>query len=116
VVRFAPRRDQQTASCGACSALRDAGLRPTRQRIALLELLDRHERPWVTAEALYSEVFNAHYPVSRASVSRTLRRLEQAGLLKRVPVSGSKMTCFVMQRPFGGRDRPGRDIERPEPA
>ena len=70
--------------------LRDAGLRPTRQRVALGSLLldgrDRH----VTAEALHVEAVEASIPVSLATVYNTLHQFTEAGLLREVAVNGSK--------------------------
>jgi Fur family transcriptional regulator, iron response regulator len=70
--------------------LRDAGLRPTRQRIALGWILfakgDRH----VTAEALYEEALRARVPVSLATVYNTLHQFTDASLLKQVAVDGAK--------------------------
>lgn len=67
-----------------------AGLRPTRQRLALARLLfnagDRH----VTAEALHEEAIRARVPVSLATVYNTLHQFTQAGLLREVAVDGSK--------------------------
>jgi Fur family transcriptional regulator, iron response regulator len=70
--------------------LRDAGLRPTRQRIALGWLLfargDRH----VTAEKLYEEATTARVPISLATVYNTLHQFTEAGLLREIAVDGSK--------------------------
>jgi Fur family iron response transcriptional regulator len=70
--------------------LRQAGLRPTRQRIALGTLLfgkgDRH----VTAEILYEEANNANLPVSLATVYNALHQFTDLGLLRQVAVDGSK--------------------------
>ena len=70
--------------------LRDAGLRPTRQRIALGTLLfgkgDRH----VTAEMLYEEANAAKLPVSLATVYNALHQFTDLGLLRQVAVDGSK--------------------------
>jgi Fur family iron response transcriptional regulator len=70
--------------------LRDAGLRPTRQRMALAELLfakgDRH----VTAERLHEEATARAMPVSLATVYNTLHQFTEAGLLREVAVEGSK--------------------------
>ena len=72
------------------SMLRAAGLRQTRQRMALGCLLfangDRH----VTAEMLYEEVNNANVPVSLATVYNTLHQFTDLGLLRQVAVDGSK--------------------------
>ena len=70
--------------------LSDAGLRPTRQRLSLAELLfaqgDRH----VTAEQLHEEALGCNVAVSLATVYNTLHQLTQAGLLREVAVEGSK--------------------------
>lgn len=107
-VGLADRRKQRKISYGAQTqrALRDAGLRVTRQRIALAELLDQSGRRRVTAEALYSDALNTRCGVSRATVSHTLRQLEQAGVLKRVAVPGSKKAWFVVERPITGHECP----------
>jgi Fur family transcriptional regulator, iron response regulator len=70
--------------------LRDAGLRPTRQRVALGWMLfgkgDRH----VSAEALHEEALKARVPVSLATVYNTLHQFKDAGLLRQVAMEGSK--------------------------
>ena len=70
--------------------LRQVGLRPTRQRMALGWILfgkgDRH----VTAELLYEEASKAKVPVSLATIYNTLHQFTQAGLLRQVAVDGSK--------------------------
>jgi Fur family iron response transcriptional regulator len=70
--------------------LREVGLRPTRQRLALGWLLfakgDRH----LTAEALHEEAVHARFPVSLATVYNTLHQFTEVGLLREVAVDGSK--------------------------
>jgi len=70
--------------------LRDAGLRPTRQRLALGRLLfdggDRH----VTAEALHEEAQKAGVSVSLATVYNTLHQFTDAHLLREVVVDSSR--------------------------
>ena len=70
--------------------LREVGLRPTRQRMALGWILfgkgDRH----VTAEMLYEEATKAKVPVSLATVYNTLHQFTDVGLLRQVAVDGSK--------------------------
>ncbi len=72
------------------SMLRDVGLRPTRQRMALGWILfakgDRH----ITAEMLYEEANKAKVPVSLATVYNTLHQFTDVGLLRQVAVDGSK--------------------------
>jgi len=70
--------------------VRGAGLRPTRQRVALAELLfakgDRH----LTAEQLHEEALVAGVPVSLATVYNTLHQFTHAGLLRILAIEGSK--------------------------
>jgi Fur family transcriptional regulator, iron response regulator len=70
--------------------LRQAELRPTRQRVALANLLfakgDRH----LTAEDLHEEARSARIPVSLATVYNTLHQFTSAGLLRIVAAEGSR--------------------------
>jgi Fur family iron response transcriptional regulator len=70
--------------------LRTAGLRPTRQRLALGKLLfadcDRH----VTAESLHQEATRVGASLSLATVYNTLHQFTGAGLLRQVIVDGEK--------------------------
>ncbi|MGX4769189.1 Fur family transcriptional regulator Irr [Bradyrhizobium guangdongense] len=70
--------------------LRDAGLRPTRQRVTLSQLLfaggDRH----VTAEMLHGEAAEANIRLSLATVYNTLNQFTRAGLLRRIGPDGSR--------------------------
>lgn len=70
--------------------VRDAGLRPTRQRIALAELLfakgDRH----LSAEELHEEALTAGVAISLATVYNALHQFTDAGLLRILAVEGSK--------------------------
>ena len=71
--------------------LAEAGLRPTRQRVLLGELLfgkgDRH----VTAETLFEEATAAQMPVSLATVYNTLYQFTAAGLLREIAVDGARV-------------------------
>ncbi|MEY4984438.1 MAG: hypothetical protein RIR62_2704 [Pseudomonadota bacterium] len=71
--------------------LAQGGLRPTRQRLALAQLLvgdgeDRH----VTAESLYALSLQAGEKVSLATVYNTLRAFCDAGLMQEVVVDGAR--------------------------
>ena len=71
--------------------LERAGVRPTRQRVALAGLLvgDGQHRH-VTAESLFEAAKGQGDPVSLATVYNTLRAFCDAGLLREVLVDGSK--------------------------
>lgn len=71
--------------------LATAGLRPTRQRVALARLLvgdGRHRH--VTAESLFDAAKSRGEAVSLATVYNTLRAFCEAGLMQEVTVDGSK--------------------------
>ena len=91
-----PAHDPRRTELNGCpwhdvkSMLREVGLRPTRQRMALGWILfakgDRH----LTAELLHEEAVRARFPVSLATVYNTLHQFTGAGLLREVAVDGSK--------------------------
>jgi Fur family iron response transcriptional regulator len=70
--------------------VREAGLRPTRQRVALADLLfakgDRH----LSAEELHEEALAAGVPVSLATVYNALHQFTEAGLLRILAIEGAK--------------------------
>lgn len=74
----------------ALDRLRAAGLRPTRQRLALARLLfecgDRH----LTAEDLHGEAQEANIRVSLATVYNTLHQFNSAGLLREIIVDSGR--------------------------
>jgi Fur family iron response transcriptional regulator len=85
--------DTETQGCpwAACKELlREAGLRPTRQRLLLGWILfakgDRH----VTAEMVFEEALNAKLPISLATVYNTLNQFTQAGLMREISAAGPK--------------------------
>lgn len=75
----------------AADWLSQGGLRPTRQRLALADLLvgdgkNRH----VTAESLFASAKSQGESVSLATVYNTLRAFCDVGLVQEVTVDGSK--------------------------
>jgi Fur family iron response transcriptional regulator len=85
-----PHEATEIVTGDVAELLRGAGLRPTRQRVALARLLfaegDRH----VTAERLHEEALASRVPVSLATVYNTLHQFTEAGLLREVAVEGAK--------------------------
>ncbi len=82
---------QKNAEHRGTDWLSSAGLRPTRQRVALAALLvgdgmDRH----VTAESLFASARAAGEGVSLATVYNTLRAFCEAGLMSEITVDGSR--------------------------
>jgi Fur family iron response transcriptional regulator len=79
-----PRHD------GVRAKLLNAGLRPTRQRMALGYILFGVGHRHVTAEMLYEEANCAKMLVSLATVYNTLHQFTEVGLLREVSVDSSK--------------------------
>jgi len=75
---------------GVLERLKSAGLRPTRQRLALAKLLfeggDRH----VSAEQLHCEAVEENIRVSLATVYNTLHQFTEAELLREVVVESGR--------------------------
>ena len=70
--------------------LRVAGLRPTRQRVALASLLFARDHHHLTAESLHAEAAEAGVGVSLATVYNTLHQFTEAGLLRQVAVDAQR--------------------------
>lgn len=70
--------------------LGEAGLRPTRQRAAILEALGRAGRP-VTAQALHARMQRTRGGPGLATVYRTLQALAHAGLATTFPTGEGEL-------------------------
>ena len=71
---------------GMIDSVKAAGLRPTRQRLALARLLFENGDRHVTAEQLHGEAMAAKVRVSLATVYNTLHQFTDAGLMREVVV------------------------------
>lgn len=74
----------------AAERLRAAGLRPTKQRVALANLLFGEEDRHLTAETLHDQAHKAGVRVSLATVYNTLHQFTEAQLLKQVAVEAGR--------------------------
>ena len=72
------------------AVLRMAGLRPTRQRVALAEILFGGAHRHVSAEQLHAEANAANVNVSLATIYNSLHQFRQAGLLREVAIDASR--------------------------
>jgi len=84
--------DMQRPYSNVINQLREAGLRPTRQRIALAKILFEGGNRHVTAELLHAEVQNAKMRVSLATVYNTLHQFTEANLLREIVVDSQR--CY----------------------
>jgi Fur family iron response transcriptional regulator len=72
------------------AVLRMAGLRPTRQRVALAELLFGGPHRHISAEQLHAEAGSANVNVSLATIYNSLHQFREAGLLREVAIDASR--------------------------
>jgi Fur family iron response transcriptional regulator len=86
---LAPRLIPSRKPC-LTAVLRMAGLRPTRQRVALAELLFGGPHRHVSAEQLHAEAASAMVNVSLATIYNSLHQFREAGLLREVAVDASR--------------------------
>jgi len=75
-----------TETLSPIERLKTSGLRPTRQRMALAQLLFEPGNRHLTAEQLHGEALKADVSVSLATVYNTLHQFTEAGLLREVVV------------------------------
>ncbi len=76
----------ETVDTTIADQLRSSGLRPTRQRVALAELLLSAGHRHLTAEMLFDEARQAGVPVSLATIYNCLHQFTRAGLIREVVV------------------------------
>lgn len=79
--------------------LKQSGLRPTKQRVILGNLLWHGENRHVTAEQLHNECKQTGDSVSMATVYNTLHQFVDAGLLKEVVVDSGSSYFDTNTRP-----------------
>jgi Fur family iron response transcriptional regulator len=87
---MARRNKPPSPVTGSGSRLREAGIRPTRQRALLADLLFRRGDRHVTAEHLHEEAKEAGFKISLATVYNTLHQFTAAGLLQQVVAEPSR--------------------------
>lgn len=72
------------------AVLRMAGLRPTKQRIALAKLLFTGDHRHVCAETLHGEAGETGYKISLATIYNSLNQFVEVGLLREIHVDKNK--------------------------
>lgn len=73
--------------------LRSAGIRPTRQRLAVARRIREGGRRHLTPEDFHRELTHHGLPVSLATVYNTLNQFATAGLLKRLTLAERTFFC-----------------------
>jgi Fur family iron response transcriptional regulator len=86
MIRPAPERPFRDA----LQRLKAAGLRPTRQRLALTRILFENGHRHLTAETLHGEARLAGVDVSLATIYNTLHQFTTVGLLREVVIDTGK--------------------------
>ncbi|WP_376712052.1 Fur family transcriptional regulator [Bradyrhizobium hereditatis] len=93
-MQLEPASVQLSGQCAAVGGLKNvllkAGVRPTRQRLILSELLFASGARHVSAEMLFAEARETGFSVPWSTVYNTLNQFTQAGLLRRFCLDGSR--------------------------
>jgi Fur family transcriptional regulator, ferric uptake regulator len=100
---------------GEASLLEGAGLKRTRQRLAILRSVPGEGRP-VTAQDLYARLRHSRGSPGLATVYRTLRSLAEAGVLRTFPAGEGEIAyrrCEPGHHHHLICDRCGRVLEIP---
>ncbi|MDR3527251.1 MAG: Fur family transcriptional regulator [Rhizomicrobium sp.] len=84
------KRMRETTNESAVTRLRAAGLRPTRQRNELADLLFRDGHRHLTAETLHADAVSKGIRVSLATVYNTLHQFTNSRLLRQVMVDSTR--------------------------
>ena len=82
----------QRAYSQVIKILRQAGMRPTSQRLALAKILFENGHRHVTAESLYAEARDSFIPISLATVYNSLNQFTRSGLLREIIVDSQR--CY----------------------
>lgn len=90
---MASTSEAENTEMRAVERLRNAGLRPTRQRLALADCLFSKGERHITAEQLHTEALANNVSVSLATVYNTLHQFTRAGLMRELVV-GSNRSYF----------------------
>lgn len=85
-------KEQQPSS----QLLKEAGLKVTRQRTAILDILLKSGGS-LTADELYLMLKKEGQPLGLSTVYRTLSSLEEHGLIAKAGLPGSSCQCFFLK-------------------
>ncbi len=77
--------------------LKSSGLKKTKHRTEILEILDRSDQP-IPAEDVYLDLKERGVTVNLSTVYRTLETLSDRGLATKVKISGEKRALYELNR------------------
>jgi len=77
--------------------LKKSGLKNTKHRLALLEILQKSEQP-LSAEQVYLKLKENHISIHLSTVYRTLETLAAKSLINKLNLSGNSVTLFEYNR------------------
>lgn len=84
------KKDSGMDEAALADQLRAVGLRPTRQRMALADLLFGQGNRHITAESLYSDATKHGVNVSLATVYNALHTFTAKGLLREISIDSTR--------------------------
>ncbi len=77
--------------------LKACGLKNTRQRAAILDIMAAGGRPF-TVDEVFLELMAGHTEISMSTVYRAMECMSRKGMLKRVTLSGNDKMAYVIDR------------------
>lgn len=80
-----------------CDDLRRSGLKNTKQRAAILDILQRSNQP-IAAEQVFFELKKQDIPVNLSTVYRTLDSLCSKNLITKLSIVGNNRMLFELNR------------------
>lgn len=78
----------------------DSGIRPTYQRIKILEYLDEH-RTHPTADDIYTSLAPSIPTLSKTTVYNTLATFKESGLVNELRINGMETRFDIILKPHG---------------
>ena len=85
----------QTKGTDFGEVLKRSGLKNTRHRASILEVLQKNDRP-MTAEQVYLELKEGDIHVNLSTVYRTLETLAEKDLVVKLNIAGETRTLFEL--------------------
>lgn len=84
------QKESEMSDAALADRLREVGLRPTRQRMALADILLSQGKRHITAESLYSEAMSQGVNVSLATIYNALHTFTAKGLLREISIDSTR--------------------------
>jgi len=86
-----------TSNTNYINSLKQCGLKSTKQRIAILDILEQSDQP-IAAEQVFLDLKQREIAVNLSTVYRTLETLVNKSIVAKLTISGDNRTLFEYNR------------------